>query len=49
MVNMLYSIMIPISTMDIIPESVTNYLFNLSTDIANDNNERLQLLDIEST
>ena len=49
LIVMIYSVFIPISTMDIVPEDVTLYLFNLSSDIPNENNDRLQLLEKEST
>ena len=46
---MIYSIFIPISTLDIIPEDVTLWLFNLSSDVTNSINSRIQLFGIEST
>ena len=46
---MIYSILIPISTLDIIPEDVTLWLFNLSSDVKNNVNSRIQLMSIEST
>ena len=41
LIVMIYSVFIPISTMDIVPEDVTLSIFNLSSDIPNNNNERL--------
>jgi hypothetical protein len=46
---MIYSIFIPISTIDIIPEGVTLWLFNLSSDVKNNINPRTQSMSIEST
>ena len=49
LIVLVYSVLIPISTVDIIPESVTLHIFNLSADLKNNNGNKLELLNKEST